>query len=749
MSIISPCRVPFLIIFSLFLVACGGGGGSPSSNSSTTNDTTTTTTDDGTNVTTGTDTAVLVPAVGVVSGSTYTDATIEIGVTDLSAGGSTSVSVNIVDTASSNAVIVGAQYGIRFSSECAELDPPKATFQDSEILTTSGVASTFYQAEGCSGEDRITARLFETDSGGITGESQDAALGIVTVALAEVNNIEYVEALPSSISLKGLGFSSLLETSAVSFAVKDEFNNPISGKAVTFTLSNSSVGVTLAGDDDANGSVEALTNGDGIAIAYVNSGSTHASVSVKASTAKNTGGVIETQSFPISVTTGIVDQNSFNLVVDTRNPHAWDIDDTEITFSVRGSDAFQNPIPDGTVINFISESGQIFPSCTITGGGCSVTWKATNPRPGVILDSSKDDGSRLLKTNAVGFPGYDAAWQGGRAGVATILAYTLGEAGFPDSGGNGLLDVGEPYYGLAEAFLDANEDGNFDPALELNPQEKLIDFDSNGSQTSAPTSYQGVSCTAAAVAAGHCEELVHVRDMLSIIMADGNAATVTLTGISGTVTSNLTAASCINVRDEAPVTFNFNVADSNGNIPPIGTKVEFTADGFELIGAAPKNVPEGFSTSGINYSVSIKADNTYEDGNVSFEVTSVKDDVSSWTSQTLTDDPRISVSTDTYLLNVPTPTTQSVTYTFTDACGNFPAAGDVILFELANGLFTQVPLVGTATNQFQFSGADLNASGQLTVVYEDDGTPTPAGGDVKITVIKNEISSETTFNISD
>lgn len=729
----------------LLLVACGGGGG-PSS-SGTGEDTTTT--EGGTNVTTGTDVSSQIPALGVVNGSTFLDAVVAIGIADLSAGGSTSISVNIVDTASSNAVIVGAQYGVRFSSECAELDPPKAIFQDVELLTTSGAASTFYKAEGCSGEDRITATLFEADAGTISGEAIDAALGSVTVALAEVNNIEFVDASPLSIALKGLGFTALPETSAISFAVKDEFNNPISGKAVTFTLSNHSVGVTLAGDTDVDGSVDGLTDGNGIAIAYVNSGSTHASISVKATTAKNSGGFIGTQSFPVAVTTGVVDQNSFNLVVDTRNPHSWDIDGTDINLSVRGSDAFQNPIPDGTVINFIAESGQILPTCTISGGGCSVKWTSTNPRPGVILDPSKSDGSLLLKTNAIGFPGYDASWQGGRAGVASILAYTLGEAGYPDSGGNGLLDVSEPYYGLAEAFLDANEDGNFDPAVLLNPEERLIDFDSNGVHTTAPANYQGASCTAGAIAAGHCAELVHVRDMLSIIVADGNAATVTLTGISGAITANLTAASCINVRDEAPVTFNFNVADSNGNIPPIATKIGFTAEGFELIGAAPKNVPEGFSTSGINYSVSIKEDTTFENGNAIFEVTSILDSVSSWTSQTLTDDPRVLVTTNSYLLDVPTPTTQSVIYTFTDACGNLPAAGDIILFELANALFTQVPLVAVATNKYQFSGADLNGSGQLTIVFEDDGTPTPAGGDIKITTIKSGFTSETTYKITD
>lgn len=720
-----------LLTLSL-LVACGGGG-SPDNSSADANDTTTT--DDGTNVTTDTNQSTLVPALGVVVGSSYTDGIVALAITELAAGGSTSVSVNVVDTASSNALIVGAQFGIRFSSECAELDPPKASFQDAELFTTNGSVSTFYQAEGCAGEDKITATVFEADDGTITGAALDAALGVVSVELAEVNNIEYIAASSESIALKGLGHTALPETSAISFAVKDEFNNPISGKSVTFTLSNSSVGVTLAGDSDNNGSVDALTNGDGVAFAFVNSGTTHASISVIATTTKNSGGSISTQSFPIAITTGIVDQNSFNLVVDTRNPHSWDIDGTEINFSVRGSDSYQNPIPNGTVINFIAESGQVTPTCITTDGGCSVKWTSTSPRPGTMLDGT-------LKTNAVGFPGYDASWQGGRAGVASILAYTLGEAGFADSNGNGLLETTESFYTMAEAYLDANEDNDFDAAGNNNPYEKLIDFDLNGSQTAAPVNYQGVSCSEAAITAGHCSELVHVRDQLRFIVADGGAASVTLTGISGAVTSDLSSETCINVRDESPVTFNFNVMDSNGNIPPIDTRVSFTAEGFELVGAAPGNVPEGFSTSGIDYAVSIKEDDTFENGNAIFEVTSIREIITGWSSQTLTDDPRILVTTDSYLLDV-SAGTQTAVYSFRDACGNPPAANDIILFELTEG---QLNNFGSATKR-QFSGADLTA-GNLTVIYETDGDATLVG-EVKITTIKSGFTSETTYEISD
>lgn len=720
-------------LFIIMLVACGGGG-SPS-NEATTD--TTTTTDDGTDVSTGTNQDTLAPALGTGSGSSFADATVAVSISDLAAGGNTEVSLNIVDTAAGNSVIVGTQYAVRFSSECSDQEPAKASFQQTEIITSSGTVSTFYQAQGCSGEDRISATLFKADNGVILGDTLDAALGTVNVALAEVNNIEYVEASATSIALKGLGFTALPETSAVSFAVKDEFNNPISGKTVSFTLSNNSVGVTLAGDDDFNGEVEGLTNADGIAIAYVNSGTTHASISVKATTTKNTGGVIGTQSLPIAVTTGVVDQNSYNLVVDTLNPHSWDIDGTTIEFSVYGADSFQNPIPDGTVINFMAESGQVQPTCTTAGGSCVATWTSTNPRPGTMLDGT-------LKTNASGFPGFDATWQGGRAGVASVLAYTLGEAGFADANGNGLLETTETYYTMAEAFLDANEDGNYDASDANNPYEKLIDFDLNGVQTAAPANYQGVSCSDTAKAAAHCVNLVHVRDQLNFIVADGRAATINLTGVTGGTSGDLSAANCINVRSEETVTFSFNVADSNGNIPPVGTAVAFTSEGFDLVGSAPNNIPNQFSISGYDYAITIEPDDTFDNGSALFEVTSLREAVTSWTSPTLTDDPRILVTTDSYLLDV-SAGTQTVVYSFRDACGNPPANGDIILFELANA---QLNNFGGVAKR-QFSGSDLTG-GDLTVIFEDDGTPTVGGGDVKITTITtNGFSSETTYSIVD
>lgn len=729
----NPIKIASLCLLTLAVVACGGGGSPVSTKATTGTDNSNTTTDN-----TTADIVVIDADLGNGVGSSFVPNVIAVQTSNLSAGGATNISVSIVDAGANNSYAIAKEYAVTFASICTDRNPAKAEFTANTARVSSGQVSTFYTAKGCAGEDIITAKLYEEFGAGengitVSGDPIAIAVATVQIELPEVNAVAFTGNSTTTLGFSGIANTLYPATGIVSFTVFDNFGNPIEGKEVDFVLSTTSVGASLSAP-------AGVTNENGVVTAAVNSGTTHGILSITATTATNVGGTISTASLPISVTTGSADQNSFNLVADTFNPRAWDVDGTTISLSASAADTFQNPVPDGTVINFFAESGRVQPSCETSGGACSVTWTSSNPRPGLDLTGT-------LNTNAVGYPGYDAAWQGGRAGVATVIAYTHGDAGFADANGNGLLDVGEAYVTMAEAYLDANEDNTFDQADADNPYEKLIDYKINGVRDAAPTNYQGVSCTPAAVTAGHCAELVHVRDQLSFIVANGRAATVTSTGISGGATADLSAATCINVLSEGTVTFSFNVEDSNGNIPPVGTAVAFTSEGFDLVGSGPAAIPNTFSTSGFDYSITIKADDTFENGSAIFEVTSLSAAITSWTSPTLTDDPRILVATDSYLLDVSAGAqSQSVVYTFSDACGNPPAAGDIILFELANARLTSA-LSGVPTTKYQFSGADLNANGELTIVFEDDTIPST--GEVKITTIKGQFTSETTFEITD
>ena len=734
----NPMKIVTTFLLAFAIAACGGGG-SPTSKSTSSDDAGADNSDTDTENTTG-DVVVIDADLGSGVGSDFVPNVIDVQTQNLSAGGNTSLTVSVVDAGNDNNYAISKNYGVQFSSTCTDKSPAKAEFTAEIISTSSGTASTFYQAKGCSGKDIITARLFSqvgvSENGEllVSGDPVAIAVGSLTIELPEVNAVAFTGNSTTTLGLAGIANTNLPATGVVSFTVFDNFGNPIEGKEVDFVLSTTSVGASLSAP-------KGVTNENGVVTAAVNSGTTHGVLSITAETSTNAGGTISTASLPISVSTGSADQNSFNLVVDTINPRAWDIDGSSVSFTASAADTFQNPVPDGTIINFFAESGRIEPSCETSGGACSVTWTSANPRPGTDLSGN-------INTNAIGFPGYNTSWQGGRAGVATVIAYTNGDAGFSDGNGNGLLDIGEAYVTMAEAYLDANENNTLDLAgTDSNPYEKLIDYKINGVQDSAPVNYQGVSCTLAASDAGHCAELVHVRDQLSFIVANGAATTITPTGISGGATADLSAATCINVLSEGTVTFNFNVADSNGNIPPVGTTATFTAEGFDLVGSAPENIPNAFSTSGYDYSVTVKADDTYENGSAIFEVASLSAAVTSWSSPTLTDDPRILVATDSYFLDVSSGSqSQSVVYTFTDACGNPPSAGDIILFELSNAQFTST-LSAVPTTKDQFSGSDLNSNGQLTIVFEDDTTA--SSGEVKITTIKGQFRGETTYDITD
>jgi Bacterial Ig-like domain (group 1) len=725
----NPIKIATISLLTIAIVACGGGSPSGATGSSGT-DNTNTDTDN-----TTADVVVIEADLGNGVGSSFVPNVIAVQTTNLSAGGATNLTVSVVDAGNANNYAIAQSYGVRFSSTCTDRSPAKAEFTAEVVSTSSGTASTFYKALGCSGEDIITARLYgevsSTENGfTVSGNVLAIAVGSVTVELPEVNAVAFTGNSTTALGLSGIANTNLPATGIVSFTVFDNFGNPIEGKEVDFVLSTTSVGATLSAP-------AGVTDENGVVTAAVNSGTTHGILSITATTTTNVGGTISTSSLPISVTTGSADQNSFNLVVDTLNPRGWDVDGTTVSFSASAADTFQNPVPDGTVINFFSESGRIEPSCETAGGACSVTWTSANPRPGLDLTGA-------LNTNAVGYPGYDATWDGGRAGVATVIAYTNGDAGFADANGNGLLDVGEAYTTMAEAFLDANEDNNFDQADADNPYEKLVDYTVNGVQDAAPVNYQGVACTVAAKTAGHCNELVHVRDQLSFIVASGRATTVTSTGISGRISGDLSAASCINVRNEETVSFSFNVTDSNGNIPPAGTGVTFTSQGFELVGSGPKNVPNAFSTSGVDYTVTIKPDDTFENGFAFFEVTSLDESVSTWSSVELSDDPRILQRTNTFLLDV-TSSDQTVTYSFRDACGNVPAAADIILFDMENAL---IGTGGTGNNKLQISGANLTA-GNYTITYTDDGTSST--GNIVVSTINSVDGTrvDTSYEIDD
>jgi hypothetical protein len=203
-----------------------------------------------------------------------------------------------------------------------------------------------------------------------------------------------------------------------------------------------------------------------------------------------------------------------------------------------------NPVPDGTVINFISEGGDISngkttASCTTTNGTCAVTFTSAAYKP----------------TN----------------GRVTVLAYAVGEKSFVDTNGNNSYDSGETFYDLGDIYLDANE------SLNWNAAEQYISYEtgSNACRTrpgggplpsnySTSPSKQNTCTNTWGINYVRREAVIVLSGSVPcLIYGDQNSCdpdyTITLPYISGSTCAQ---------------PFILTMIDENGNAMPAGTKVE-------------------------------------------------------------------------------------------------------------------------------------------------------------------------------
>ncbi len=326
---------------------------------------------------------------GFGTGAGFQAGILGIAVPGLSAGGSTSMTVNFVF---SDGTLFTDPVDVTFSSTCIAMST--ATVPINPVTSANGQADGTYAATGCDNADVVTATA--TVSGSVL-----TATGTITVAPATVGSIQFISATPELIGLRGTGGLGISETSTVIFRVIDSTGGPVVGSNVDFMLSTSVGDIKLTADS-------AISAATGDVQTVVKSGTLATTVRV---TAVVTGLGIATQSSVLVVSTGIPHQAAFSLSRETCNIEAFNIDGVVNPVTVILSDRFQNPVPDGTAVTFNAEAGSIVSQCTTIGGTCTVDWVSAAPRP---VD-----------------------------GRATILATAIGEESFVDLNGNGKFDAAE------------------------------------------------------------------------------------------------------------------------------------------------------------------------------------------------------------------------------------------------------------------------------------------------------------------
>ncbi|HEX7762523.1 MAG TPA: hypothetical protein VF433_02780, partial [Cellvibrio sp.] len=474
---------------SLLLSACGGGGSSPldprpnSSSSSSAGQ-----------LSSGAASSIdtISPAdIGRGDGSTFVSGEIATSHTtaELAAGASTNLSVSIV---SSTNTLITTPIEVTFNSRClaaGEATLTSGATTTNKVSTDIGQAGITYTAKGCVGNDEVTATA-------VIGTTAKVARVTIVVAQDTVQSIRFVDATPDKIFLKDSGGA---QTSVVRFLVLGNAGAPIKNIPLNFALSTQVGGIALT-------TASATTDSTGHASTVVQAGTIPTAVEVIAT--ETTSGVTA-RSNKLSIGTGMPDQNSMSISASRFNPPGWDYNGETVSISVYLADADNNPPPDGTSVQFITEGGTIDPNCTTTNGTCVVTWKSTTPRPS--------------------------------NGRVTILATTVGNESFEDVDGDGVYTFGkdifntfnnggncnpnvplstaeatpggndEPCDDLGEAYLDANEDG------EYNAGEKIVDFNINGRHDTENGIYNGVLC--AVEGEGCTKSPVNIRQDIILSMS--------------------------------------------------------------------------------------------------------------------------------------------------------------------------------------------------------------------------------------
>ncbi len=533
------------------------------------------------------------------SGSGFQPQVIGISSANVSAGGSTSLSVTIVDK--TGILYAGTDLTVTFNSPCIAQGLAVVTASGTSVAgsspntvtTSTGSISATYTAKGCSGSDVITASS-TINSGTLS------ATGTVTVASGTIGSIQFVSATPTTIGLKGTG---LAETSTVVFKVVDATGAARPGASVNFSLDTTVGGLTLSPSTATSGA-------DGTVQTVVSSGTQHTPVRV---TAKIVSPALSTQSSQLTVSTGIPASAGFSISVGSpsyassgnacTNVEAYGVDGVTVPVTVRLSDRYNNPAMDGTSVAFYTNGGHIVGSCTTPSaagaadGTCTATWTSANPRPLMNSDTP------ALKAD----------------GRATILATAIGEESFTDTNGNGYWDTGEPFVDLGEPYDDANENGMFDSG------EYFLDFNQSSTRDAGDGTFKGITCTGAPPTCSNKSLAIGATHLLIMSTSGAQISAMPVSGFGTAGSAYTIPHSTTTPAVTNSGTLQYTVMDLNGNPMAAGTTVTVTADSaIGTISGPGANWTIGCRSAlgGDTLSVSLAAGTSAASGNITITVTS-------------------------------------------------------------------------------------------------------------------------------
>lgn len=480
------------------------------------------------------------------------------GDVEISAGGTFGLSVALVDE---NDQRILSQVPVTFSSNCVAEGFASI---DTIVNTLNGIAHSTYEDQSCAGgngnTDSISASV-------VINNTTLSLFQTISIQAESIGSLAFISADPSSLVLSGTGGQNSSSVSTLVFQVNGALGNPIAQREVTFSLNTETGGLTLL-------STSGLTNSQGQVSVRVAAGGVPTSVRVTAKVLTDSGVTITTQSDLLSVNTGLPDQNSITLSADNLNPEAFDINEQEVNLVVRLADTFNNPVPDGTAVNFTAEGGSIDGSCITISGACSVTWVSANPyvpdhRVTILATAIGHETLFDFNGNNV----YDDADglgfnDGTDSGFGTSL---YGKSGFVD---------------ISEAWRDDNENRVRDNG------EIFLDYDNNGSFTQRDSHFNGPQCTASNCGSTINASTMHVRRALVLVTSSSTAQLDIINGNGLVVASNYRSSVETTSMDRGAVQ-NFKLVFADTARQPIasGSRIVISSNAGQLTGQTSFTMP--------------------------------------------------------------------------------------------------------------------------------------------------------------
>ena len=328
--------------------------------------------------------------------------------TQLESGGSTNITLKTQD---SNTKVNQNNVNVEFTSTCGKFEPATV------VSSNQGNVTTTYKAIGtdgklCTGTQKISATGLNIPEVGID----------VSIKALEANSLVYTS---SKVNL-GIRKSGSASSGQIEFTLYAN-GVPVADQDVLIEKVQAPEDLSFVSFGNRNNkTIKSDSNGKVIVNLYP--GDKPGPVEIRATLVSDIN--VSAISKDVSVSIGRLTQDGLSLSV-SKNSLQNVIDGDAATITARMVDRTRNPVPDGTVISFVSEGGKVEPNCSTVQGVCSVILTTQEPRP---LDNR-----------------------------VTVLAYVEGDKSFTDLDGDNLYTRGVDTLlsNIGSFFRDDNEDNQY------------------------------------------------------------------------------------------------------------------------------------------------------------------------------------------------------------------------------------------------------------------------------------------------